>query len=57
MENLERILSRPVAKPYRSGKIQDTETLHLNENGQLDFAPNDIESKATLRSSYPLNYS
>lgn len=47
MEQLERILSRPVAKPYRSGKIQDSGDFHLNDDGLLDFGPNDIESEHT----------
>jgi DHA1 family multidrug resistance protein-like MFS transporter len=44
MDRLERILSRPVAKPYRSHGIDPTERPYLNENGFLDFAPGDIEN-------------
>ena len=44
MEKIERILSRPTAKPYRSEDIDPSETLHLDENGSLDFSPNDIEN-------------
>lgn len=44
MDTLERILSRPAAKPYRSRNIKDIEKPHLNKDGHLDFAPDDIES-------------
>lgn len=44
MDHLERILSRPVAKPYRSKGVKDTERPYLNKDGLLDFAPNDIEN-------------
>jgi DHA1 family multidrug resistance protein-like MFS transporter len=44
MDRLERILSRPVAKPYRSSGIDPTERPFLNENGYLDFGPGDIEN-------------
>ncbi|TVY33447.1 Efflux pump [Lachnellula subtilissima] len=44
MERLERLLSRPAAKPYRSKAFEAGETLHLNHKGQLDFSPNDIEN-------------
>ncbi|CAJ2509965.1 Uu.00g058650.m01.CDS01 [Anthostomella pinea] len=44
MDTLERILSRPVAKPYRSRGIKDSGQPYLNEDGCLDFAPNDIEN-------------
>ncbi|KAF2767953.1 MFS general substrate transporter [Teratosphaeria nubilosa] len=44
MDTLERILSRPVAKPYRSHKVRDAERPYLNEKGLLDFAPDDIEN-------------
>jgi MFS transporter, DHA1 family, multidrug resistance protein len=43
MDALERILSRPAAKPYRTRNIKDTERPYLNHEGHLDFAPNDIE--------------
>ncbi|KAL8243768.1 hypothetical protein R6Q59_010026 [Mikania micrantha] len=55
MENLERFLSRPVAKPYRSRRISIEDKIYLNENGHLDFAPNDIENPknwSTARKSY-----
>ena len=45
MDKLERIMSRPVAKPYRSKGVKDNESPHLNDKGLLDFSPNDIESK------------
>jgi len=44
MNTIERILSRPVAKPYRSGKIDPNEKPYLNDNGLLDFAPGDVEN-------------
>lgn len=44
MDRLERILSRPVAKPYRSKGVKDAEKPFLNDKGQLDFAPGDIEN-------------
>lgn len=43
MEGLARILSRPVAKPYRTKNVRD-EGIHLNKDGLLDFAENDIEN-------------
>lgn len=49
MDALERIMSRPVAKPYRSHGIQDEGPPHLNANGLLDFAPNDVESERKWR--------
>lgn len=44
MEKLERILSRPVAKPYRSRSVKDALQPYLNKDGLLDFSPNDIEN-------------
>ncbi|KIX96208.1 uncharacterized protein Z520_07986 [Fonsecaea multimorphosa CBS 102226] len=44
METIERILSRPVAKPYRSRKIDPSVKPYLNSYGQVDFAPGDIEN-------------
>jgi MFS transporter, DHA1 family, multidrug resistance protein len=44
MDRLERILSRPVAKPYRSHGIDPAERPYLNGNGFLDFGPGDIEN-------------
>ncbi|KIW62303.1 hypothetical protein PV04_10488 [Phialophora macrospora] len=44
MDRIERILSRPVAKPYRSRKIDSSVKPFLNQYGQLDFAPGDIEN-------------
>lgn len=40
---VERIFSRPVAKPYRSKKIP-SDVPHVDENGHLDFPPGDIEN-------------
>ncbi|KAI7217711.1 MFS transporter [Hortaea werneckii] len=44
MESLERILSRPVAKPYRTRNVKDETPPHLNDQGLLDFSANDIEN-------------
>jgi MFS transporter, DHA1 family, multidrug resistance protein len=44
MDTIERFLSRPTAKPYRSKAIEASEKPYLNENGHLDFSPNDIEN-------------
>lgn len=44
MDRLERILSRPVAKPYRSHGIDLSEAPYVNEDGYLDFGPGDIEN-------------
>ena len=44
MNKLERLLSRPTAKPYRSKSLSTSTTPHLNAKGQLDFGPDDIEN-------------
>ncbi|TVY82140.1 Citrinin biosynthesis cluster MFS transporter mrr1 [Lachnellula suecica] len=44
MDGLERFLSRPTAKPYRSKALESSEIPYLNAKGQLDFSPNDIEN-------------
>lgn len=44
MDRIERFLSRPTAKPYRSDALEKTATLHKNQDGLLDFSPNDIEN-------------
>lgn len=46
MDRLERILSRPVAKPYRSGNLNHNpdDRPHLNDDGQVDFIEDDIEN-------------
>lgn len=44
MNNIERILSRPVAKPYRSRSINPNTTPFLNKEGYVDFSPNDLEN-------------
>lgn len=44
MDTIVRILSRPVAKPYRNRKLDPKHSLHLNEAGQVDFATGDIEN-------------
>ena len=44
MNGLERILSRPVAKPYRSKNIRDQTPFRLNDQGLLDFSENDVEN-------------
>lgn len=45
MDALERIMSRPVAKPYRNKGVTDNGPPHLNDQGLLAFSPDDIESK------------
>ncbi|KAL9094416.1 MAG: hypothetical protein Q9165_003266 [Trypethelium subeluteriae] len=44
MDRIERLLSRPTAKPYRSRDLEASETPFLNEHGHLDFAPGDVEN-------------
>ncbi|KAJ9629714.1 hypothetical protein H2203_002095 [Taxawa tesnikishii (nom. ined.)] len=44
MDRIERILSRPTAKPYKSRDLEASERPFLNDNGLLDFSPNDIEN-------------
>ena len=44
MERLERILSRPTAKPYRTRRLSSSEVPFLNEDGLVDFSPDDIEN-------------
>ncbi|KAF2717703.1 MFS transporter [Polychaeton citri CBS 116435] len=44
MDALERILSRPVAKPYRSKGINNESPPHFDKDGFLDFSPGDIEN-------------
>ncbi|KAF3033649.1 hypothetical protein E8E12_005499 [Didymella heteroderae] len=44
MEKLERFLSRPTAKPYRARDIEASEQVHLNDDGLLEFGPDDIEN-------------
>ncbi|MCJ1303139.1 hypothetical protein MMC08_005946 [Hypocenomyce scalaris] len=44
MDALQRIFSQPVAKPYRSKALEAESRVYLNENGDLDFAPGDIEN-------------
>lgn len=44
MERIERLLSRPTAKPYRSRDIEASEEPWLNEDGLLDFSPDDMEN-------------
>lgn len=45
MNTIERWLSRPTAKPYRSKAIEASEKPYVNENGHLDFSPgSDIEN-------------
>jgi DHA1 family multidrug resistance protein-like MFS transporter len=43
MDRIERLLSRPVAKPYRSGHFVDDKP-YINVDGHLDFEPGDIEN-------------
>jgi MFS transporter, DHA1 family, multidrug resistance protein len=44
LSRIERILSRPTAKPYRSGGIDSSDEPHLDQDGLLEFAPGDIEN-------------
>lgn len=45
MEKLERLLSRPAAKPFRTRHLLErTDAPYLNSAGLLDFAPGDIEN-------------
>ncbi|KAG9520061.1 MFS general substrate transporter [Aureobasidium sp. EXF-12298] len=44
MQRIERLLSRPTAKPYRSRDIEASEEPWLNEDGLLDFSPDDMEN-------------
>ncbi|KAL9080817.1 MAG: hypothetical protein Q9157_000513 [Trypethelium eluteriae] len=44
MDRIERLLSRPTAKPYRSRDLEASETPFLNAQGHLDFAPGDVEN-------------
>lgn len=43
MNALERVLSRPAAKPYRSRHLINHDT-QLNEDGHVDFHPGDPEN-------------
>ncbi|KKY13646.1 putative benomyl methotrexate resistance protein [Phaeomoniella chlamydospora] len=43
MDHIERILSRPVAKPYRNAGIE-LGPPDVNENGHVSFGPGDIEN-------------
>ncbi|KAJ4398168.1 hypothetical protein N0V91_010395 [Didymella pomorum] len=44
MEKLERFLSRPTAKPYRTRDIEASDEVHLNDDGLLEFGPDDREN-------------
>jgi multidrug resistance protein len=44
MDAIERILSRPVAKPYRSKGIDSSVQPNFDSDGNLDFAPGDVEN-------------
>ncbi|CZT04773.1 related to mfs-multidrug-resistance transporter [Rhynchosporium agropyri] len=44
MDHIERFLSRPTAKPYRSDNLEKSGELHKNSDGLLDFSPGDIEN-------------
>lgn len=44
MERIERILSKPVAKPYRSKNLDPSAKPYLNQDGHIDFAPGDVEN-------------
>lgn len=44
MSSLARILSRPTAKPYRTGDLESSEKPFVNDKGQVDFSPDDVEN-------------
>ena len=47
MDRIERLLSRPTAKPYRSRALSTQEAApnpYINSDGHLDFSPGDIEN-------------
>ncbi|KAI0126306.1 major facilitator superfamily domain-containing protein [Xylariales sp. AK1849] len=44
MASIGRILSRPTAKPYRTGNLEEDGKPYLNDDGHVDFTPNDIEN-------------
>lgn len=44
MSAISRVLSVATNKPYRTRKLQDTFPPFINEDGFLDFAPDDIEN-------------
>jgi MFS transporter, DHA1 family, multidrug resistance protein len=44
MNSLDRFLSRPTAKPYRSDKIDPDQEVHFNKDGHLDFEEGDVEN-------------
>ncbi|KAI1333904.1 MFS general substrate transporter [Xylariaceae sp. FL0016] len=44
VNNIVRILSRPTAKPYRTGNLRHDERPYLDENGHVAFRPGDIEN-------------
>jgi hypothetical protein len=44
MERIARVFSRPVAKPYRQGDIRHDGPPYLNDDGHVDFAPDDVEN-------------
>ena len=48
MNSIERTLSRPAAKPYRSKDIEVFETPFLDADGHLAFGPADIENPKKL---------
>lgn len=44
MDTLTRFLSRPTAKPYRTRDIEADGKPYLNDDGHVDFTPEDIEA-------------
>ena len=44
MNAIERILSRPTAKPYRSSGIDESDEPVFDKDGLLDFSPDDVEN-------------
>lgn len=44
MTVITRILSRPTSKPYRTKQLEQDKPPYLNDDGFVDFKPNDIEN-------------
>lgn len=44
MSYIKRVLSKPVAKPYRTNKLPLDETPFLDDDGNVGFAPGDVEN-------------
>ncbi len=44
MAQIHRILSKPLNRPYRTKHLDESNPPYLNENGNVDFAPGDVEN-------------